>query len=195
MELVQCLDGYNNAKYNLSMDVKVYKKEEVRQKQGTDYVITPNVIDIIPTIVEAESTGDIKNNIWSLKQLKTIADVDVVDGKLIINSDKVKYENGNLYVTLTEEQIIGCEIIEEDNDIIEQACALATIWQKGLDPLDREVGIRWSEALLDEINVVQLMEDITNAVAEITPTVTVVFDTVTDANGNQYLKYTLKAVA
>lgn len=195
MELVQCLDGYNNAKYNLSMDVKVYKKEEVRQKQGTDYVITPNVIDIIPTIVEAESTGDIKNNIWSLEQLKTIADVDVVDGKLIINSDKVKYENGNLYVTLTEEQIIGCEIIEEDNDIIEQACALATIWQKGLDPLDREVGIRWSEALLDEINVVQLMEDITNAVAEITPTVTVVFDTVTDANGNQYLKYTLKAVA
>lgn len=195
MELVQCLDGYNNAKYNLSMDVKVYKKEEVRQKQGTDYVITPNVIDIIPTIVEAESTGDIKNNIWSLEQLKTIADVDVVDGKLIINSDKVKYENGNLYVTLTEEQIIGCEIIEEDNDIIEQACALTTIWQKGLDPLDREVGIRWSEALLDEINVVQLMEDITNAVAEITPTVTVVFDTVTDANGNQYLKYTLKAVA
>lgn len=195
MELVQCLDGYNNAKYNLSMDVKVYKKEEVRQKQGTDYVITPNVIDIIPTIVEAESTGDIKNNIWSLEQLKTIADVDVVDGKLIINSDKVKYENGNLYVTLTEEQIIGCEIIEEDNDIIEQACALATIWQKGLDPLDKEVGIRWSEALLDEINVVQLMEDITNAVAEITPTVTVVFDTVTDANGNQYLKYTLKAVA
>lgn len=195
MELVQCLDGYNNAKYNLSMDVKVYKKEEVRQKQGTDYVITPNVIDIIPTIVEAESTGDIKNNVWSLEQLKTVADVDVVDGKLIINSDKVKYENGNLYVTLTEEQIISCEIIEEDNDIIEQACALATIWQKGLDPLDREVGIRWSEALLDEINVVQLMEDITNAVAEITPTVTVVFDTVTDANGNQYLKYTLKAVA
>lgn len=195
MELVQCLDGYNNAKYNLNMDVKVYKKEEVRQKQGTDYVITPNVIDIIPTIVEAESTGDIKNNIRSLEQLKTIADVDVVDGKLIINSDKVKYENGNLYVTLTEEQIIGCEIIEEDNDIIEQACALATIWQKGLDPLDKEVGIRWSEALLDEINVVQLMEDITNAVAEITPTVTVVFDTVTDANGNQYLKYTLKAVA
>ena len=177
------------------MDVKVYKKEEVRQKQGTDYVITPNVIDIIPTIVEAESTGDIKNNVWSLEQLKTIADVDVVDGKLIINSDKVRYENGNLYVTLTEEQIIGCEIIEEDNDIIEHACALATIWQKGLDPLDREVGIRWSEALLDEINVVQLMEDITNAVAEITPTVTVVFDTVTDANGNQYLKYTLKAVA
>ena len=177
------------------MDVKVYKKEEVRQKQGTDYVITPNVIDIIPTIIEAESTGDIKNNIWSLEQLKTVADVDVVDGKLIINSDKVKYENGNLYVTLTEEQIISCEIIEEDNDIIEQACALATIWQKGLDPLDREVGIRWSEARLYEINVVQLMEDITNAVAEITPTVTVVFDTVTDANGNQYLKYTLKAVA
>ena len=72
---------------------------------------------------------------------------------------------------------------------------MATIWQKGLDPLDLEEGIRWSEAILEEINVVQLMEDITNAVAEITPTVEVVFNTVTDDNGNSYLQYTLKAVA
>ena len=39
------------------------------------------------------------------------------------------------------------------------------------------------------------MEDITKAVAEITPTVEVVFDTVTDDNGNSYLQYTLKAVS
>lgn len=86
-------------------------------------------------------------------------------------------------------------LLTEREEIIEQACALATIWQKGLDPLDLEVGIRWTEAQLEEINAVQLMEDITQAVAEVTPSVTVLFDTVTDENGNSFLKYTLQAVA
>lgn len=132
------------------MDVKVYKKESVKQLQGTAYVISPNIIDLYPEIT--------------------------VD------------EHGNEIIT-------GAELLTKDNEIIEQACALATIWQKGLDPLDIEDGIRWSEAILEEINVVQLMEDITNAVAEITPTVEVVFTTTEDENGNSYLQYTLKAVA
>lgn len=132
------------------MDVKVYKKEAVRQPNGTEYVIVPNVIDIIPEISVSE------------------------DGT---------------------ELLVNAKILTTEEEIIEQACALATIWQKGLDPIDSEIGVRWSEALLEEINVVQLMEDITNAVTEVTPSVTVVFDTVTDANGTSYLKYTLKAVA
>ena len=132
------------------MDVKVYKKEAVRQPNGTEYVIVPNVIDIIPEISVSED-----------------------DTELLANA----------------------KILTTEEEIIEQACALATIWQKGLDPIDSEIGVRWSEALLEEINVVQLMEDITNAVSEVTPSVTVVFDTVTDANGTSYLKYTLKAVA
>lgn len=132
------------------MDVKIYKKEAVRQPNGTEYVIVPNVIDIIPEISVSE------------------------DGT---------------------ELLANAKILTTEEEIIEQACALATIWQKGLDPIDSEIGVRWSEALLEEINVVQLMEDITNAVSEVTPSVTVVFDTVTDANGTSYLKYTLKAVA
>lgn len=132
------------------MDVKVYKKEAVRQPNGTEHVIVPNVIDIIPEISVSE------------------------DGT---------------------ELIANAKILTTEEEIIEQACALATIWQKGLDPIDSEIGVRWNEALLEEINVVQLMEDITNAVSEVTPSVTVVFDTVTDANGTSYLKYTLKAVA
>lgn len=132
------------------MDVKVYKKEAVRQPNGTEYVIVPNVIDIIPEISVSE------------------------DGT---------------------ELLANAKILTTEEEIIEQACALATIWQKGLDPIDSKIGVRWSEALLEEINVVQLMEDITNAVSEVTPSVTVVFDTVTDANGTSYLKYTLKAVA
>lgn len=132
------------------MDVKVYKKETVKQPSGTSYVISPNIIDLYPIITKGENDNEI---------------------------------------------ISGAEELTDEDALVEQACTLATIWQKGLDPLDLEEGIRWSEAILEEINVVQLMEDITNAVAEITPTVEVVFNTVTDDNGNSYLQYTLKAVA
>lgn len=132
------------------MDVKVYKKETVKQPSGTSYVISPNIIDLYPIITKGENDNEI---------------------------------------------ISGAEELIDEDALVEQACTLATIWQKGLDPLDLEEGIRWSEAILEEINVVQLMEDITNAVAEITPTVEVVFNTVTDDNGNSYLQYTLKAVA
>lgn len=178
------------------MDVKVYKKEEVKQPSGTEDVYVPDVIDIIPTIIETKSQSDIKNHIWSLEQLKKVADVSIVDGKLIINSDNVKYENGNLYVTLYEEQLVTCEILDDDShDLLEQQCALATIFQKGLDPLDKEDGIQWSEALLGEVNVVQLMNQIETAIANTTTSVTVEFEVVTDANGRSYLSYVLKEVA
>ena len=132
------------------MDVKVYKKETVKQASGTSYLISPNIIDLYPVITKDENDNEI---------------------------------------------ISGAEELTDEDALIEQACALATIWQKGLDPLDLEEGIRWSEAILEEINVVQRMEDVTSAVAEGTPTVEVVFNTVTDDNGNSYLQYTLKAVA
>lgn len=105
----------------------------------------------------------------------------------------------DIYPVITEkngtEILSNAEILTNEKDILEQAVALATIWQKGQDPLDLEQGVRWSEALLSEINILQLMEDITNAVSAVTPSVTVVFDTVEDENGNSYLKYTLKASA
>lgn len=105
----------------------------------------------------------------------------------------------DIYPVITEENgteiLSNAEILTDEKDILEQAVALATIWQKGQDPLDLEQGVRWSEALLSEINVLQLMEDITKAVSAVTPSVTVVFDTVEDENGNSYLKYTLKANA
>lgn len=132
------------------MDVKVYKKEAVKQPSGTSYVISPNIIDVYPIVTTDENDNEI---------------------------------------------ISGAEVITDKDALVEQACAMATIWQKGLDPLDLDEGIRWSEAILEEINVVQLMEDITNAIAEITPTVEVVFNTVTDDKGNSYLQYTLQAVA
>ena len=93
------------------------------------------------------------------------------------------------------EVLDGCTLFEDEKDLIEQECALATIWQRGLDPVSPEVGVRWSEVLLGEVNVVQLMEDLREAVADVTLNVTVMFDTVTDAKGNSVLQYSLRAVA
>lgn len=132
------------------MDFKVYTKESVKQPSGTEYIVSPNIIDLIP----------------------------------VITTD----EDGN-------EVLSDAEILTEENDVIAQMCLLSTIYQKGLDPLAEDEGVRWSETLLGEISVIQLMEDLTNAVAEVTPTVDVTFSTVKDDNGNEYLKYKLQAVA
>lgn len=134
------------------MDVKVYKKEEVRQPSGTEYVYVPDVIDIIPDIVTNPDTGE-----------------EIITGV-------VELEDGS-------------------KELLEQECAIATIKQKGLDPLDKEDGIQWSETLLGEVNVIQLMEDIQSAIEQTTTSVVVIFDTVTDNEGRSYLTYTLQEVA
>lgn len=128
----------------------------------------------------------------------------------VYEKEEVKQPSGNEYVyvpnvidlipVITEDEngneiLSNAEVLTGNSELIQQMCGLATIWQKGLDPLDLDDGIRWSEALLEEINVVQLMEDITNAVAQVTPTVTVVFETAVTDDGSTVLKYTLKAVA
>lgn len=92
------------------------------------------------------------------------------------------------------ETITNCETVE-GRDEIEQACALATIFQKGLDPLDVDDGIRWSQAIREEISAMQLIQDIIDAVNKVTSSVKVVFDTVEDENGNSYLSYKLLEVA
>lgn len=177
------------------MDVKVYKKEEVKQPSGTEYVYVPDVIDIIPELVETESTTDIRNNTWSLEKLKRVADVSIKDSKLVINSDNVSYENGKLLIRITEEQLYNAEVLDDNSsELLEQECALATIWQRGLDPLDLTDGIRWSEVLLEEINGVQLMQDIIDAVSQVSTSVHVTFSTLEDDNGNEYLTYKLSEV-
>lgn len=193
-EQVLFLDDFSNTEYNLIMDVKVYQKEEVLQPDGIEYVYVPDVIDIIPVTTEIEVTNAIQNNVWDIDLLKSIADVKIENNKLIINSDKVRYENGNLYVTLMTDELLTCELVDEELEV-EQQCALATIYQKGLDPLDKSDGIRWSETLLGEISPVQLMNDITVAVERTSSSMTVVFDTVIDSNGMTYLTYKLKEIA
>ena len=176
------------------MDIKVYKKEEVRQPSGYEYVYTPDVIDIIPDVIETESRDDITDGVWTLDKLKRIADVRIEGNKLIINSDRVRVENRRLIVNTTDNVIKGCETVN-DRDEVEQQCTLATIFQKGLDPLAMDEGVRWSEAILGEISPIQLMDDLSNAVTKTSSMVTIAFDTITDANGRSYLTYSLKEIA
>lgn len=93
------------------------------------------------------------------------------------------------------EVITGADCLFERKEILEQECSLSTIWQRGNDPVNPEVGVRWAEVLLGEVSVIQLIEDIREAVESITLDVVVVFDTVTDHDGNSVLQYTLKGVA
>lgn len=92
------------------------------------------------------------------------------------------------------EVLEGCAFFDETEPLLEQECSLATIWQRGLDPVSPNVGIRWSEVLLGELNVIQLMEDLRQAVADVTSNVVVSFSSVTDSNGSPVLQYTLQAV-
>ena len=103
------------------------------------------------------------------------------------------------HIEISEEDgheiLTGADILTSDKDTIEQECALATIWQRGNDLVNPEIGVRWAEVLMEEINVIQLMEDLREAVADVTLNVIVIFDTVTDTDGNSVLQYTLQAVA
>lgn len=100
--------------------------------------------------------------------------------------------------TETEEgiTIVNFEVLEDGSrELLEQQCALATIFQRGLDPLDLEDGIQWSETLLGEVTPIQLIDQIQSAVASVTTSVIVEFDTVKDINGNELLVYKLRSIA
>ena len=196
LEQVLYLDVRNNTKYNNYMDLKVYRKEEVIQPDGTLNVLKPDIIDIYPEMLELVSENRVQNEIWSLDKLQYLADVKIKDGKLIINSDNIIYENGIIYIKITENKLYNAQILEDNSEeLLLQECALATIWQRGLDPVEPEDGIRWSQALLGEVNPLQLIEDINNAVENVTNSVIVEVGTVTSINGQEYLSFKLKMTA
>ena len=142
------------------MDLKVYKKELVKQPSGNVFVYVPSVIDIIPVFNPAETSSEDPR------------EEDLIDEGALAEAETL-----------------------EGNDELEQACALATIWQRGLDPLDEFDGNRWSQLYLGEINVINIMEDLNKSVQNVSPSVNISFDTVKDANGNSFFTYNIKVVA
>lgn len=196
LEQVLYLDVRNNTKYNNYMDLKVYRREEVIQPDGTLNVLKPDIIDIYPEMFEIVSENLVQNEIWSLDKLQYLADVKIKDGKLIINSDNIIYENGIIYIKITENKLYNAQILDDNSEeLLLQECALATIWQRGLDPVEPEDGIRWTQALLGEVNPLQLIEDVTNAVENVTNSVAVEVGTVTSINGQEYLSFKLRMTA
>lgn len=98
-------------------------------------------------------------------------------------------------VTETEdgtEYITGAETLDEGRTLTLQQAALATIWQRGLDPVSPDVGVRWAQTLGGELSPVTLMQDISDAVGAECPGVSVEFTTVRAPDGSQYLAYTLR---
>lgn len=166
LEQVLCLDVRNNTKYNNCMDLKVYRKEEVIQPDGILNVVKPDIIDIYPELIETGKVNLVKDEILSL-DIKYYADKDI--------------------------SLSNASILEDNSEeLLLQECALATIWQRGLDPVEPEDGIRWTQALLGEVNPLQLIEDVNNAVENVTNSVAVEVGTVTSVNGQEYLSFKLR---
>lgn len=100
----------------------------------------------------------------------------------------------DIYPDFADDTLVSASLVEEQDEL-EQAGALATIWQRGLDPLDEDNGIRWSEVMLGEVSVLELMEDITLVLSELSTAIQVEFDTILDSEGKSYLSYKIKVVA
>ena len=148
------------------MDLKVYRKEEVIQPDGILNVVKPDIIDIYPELIETGKVNLVKDEILSL-DIKYYADKDI--------------------------SLSNASILEDNSEeLLLQECALATIWQRGLDPVEPEDGIRWTQALLGEVNPLQLIEDVNNAVENVTNSVAVEVGTVTSVNGQEYLSFKLR---
>lgn len=193
LEQVLYLDVRNNTKYNNCMDLKVYRKEEVIQPDGILNVVKPDIIDIYPELLETDRVNLVKDGVLSLDILKYYADIEIKDDKLVINSDDIIYNDGVLYLKIKGISLSNASILEDDSEeLLLQECALATIWQRGLDPVEPEDGIRWTQALLGEVNPLQLIEDVNNAVENVTNSVAVEVGTVTSINGQEYLSFKLR---
>lgn len=193
LEQVLYLDVRNNTKYNNCMDLKVYRKEEVIQPDGILNVVKPDIIDIYPELLETGKVNLVKGEILSLDMLKYYADIEIKDNKLILNSDDIIYNDNVLYLRIKSISLSNASILEDDSEeLLLQECALATIWQRGLDPVEPEDGIRWTQALLGEVNPLQLIEDVNNAVENVTNSVAVEVGTVTSINGQEYLSFKLR---
>lgn len=193
LEQVLYLDVRNNTKYNNCMDLKVYRKEEVIQPDGILNVVKPDIIDIYPELIETGKVNLVKDEILSLDILKYYADIEIKDDKLEINSDVIIYKDNDLYLKIKGISLSNASILEDDSEeLLLQECALATIWQRGLDPVEPEDGIRWTQALLGEVNPLQLIEDVNNAVENVTNSVAVEVGTVTSINGQEYLSFKLR---
>ena len=89
--------------------------------------------------------------------------------------------------------LIDCELVEEDEEIM-QGALLATIRQRGVDPIEPFRGVRWAQVLVGEIPGEALITDINIEAKRTSVYVSILFDTYENEEGETFLSYSIKVV-
>ena len=99
----------------------------------------------------------------------------------------------DLYPMLEGNVILDAEIIEDDEELIQNAM-IATIRQRGVDPIEPYRGVRWAQVVLGELMSDALLVDIQAEAKMVSVYVSVIFDTYISPNGESFLSYSIKVV-
>lgn len=87
--------------------------------------------------------------------------------------------------------ILAVKTVEGHEEIL-QSATFAAIKQKGSDPLSRNSGVRWEEAMLGEVPPEAVIADIRDAVASVSTSASVEFSTAIASDGTPYLTFDIK---
>lgn len=99
----------------------------------------------------------------------------------------------DLYPVLEGNVILDAEIIEDDEELMQNAM-IATIRQRGVDPIEPYRGVRWAQVVLGELMSDALLVDIQAEAKMVSVYVSVIFDTYISPNGESFLSYSIKVV-
>lgn len=101
----------------------------------------------------------------------------------------------DVYPTISEDFYIeDIETLTEETSCLKQEALFGSLQQLGSDPLLPSQGVRWVQAMLGEIQSDVLLNDIKNAVQEVSTSCAVVFTAAQGTDGASYLVYDIKVV-
>ena len=138
------------------MDIKLSQKEQMQQPNGLVDVLINGINDFF--LIERE---DEFGQLW-------IDDVETVDGFMAAKEK----EPSLLWM---DYKATAKDFLDEEKD----RTTFAVIRQRGMDPMLPAQGIQWAEAMLSEIPVPLLMQQIMDAAINESQYVNVSFETVT----------------
>lgn len=97
----------------------------------------------------------------------------------------------DLYPTFDGDVLTGIETVD-GSDELAQSGVFCSIAQRGSDPLNKNIYVRWAESLLGEVSQDTLVSDIKESVSIASSRCSVVFGTETDSDGISYLTYSVQ---
>ena len=99
----------------------------------------------------------------------------------------------DIYPIFDGDVITGIETVD-GKDEIRQSGLFCAIAQRGSDPLDKSIYVRWAESLLGEVSQDTLVSDIKDSVAIASSSCAVTFGTETGKDGVSYLTFSIQVV-